>query len=151
MPYLAKIWSVGCQDLDDSRLLAEHKQLHGIWLAHTKPKLDPRYFPENFMNFWNSEDMLRKRHAEQVAEFKHRGWNHNTPLIGAFRPPKRPSRKRYVVNSKTILRDRLTLRKRWKDSDPKWTNRDRPIWSTKTNTKTSTSTKMGWQRPEQVT
>lgn len=74
-----RIWNRPCRLLCDLHLLGEHRELHAIWSTIVAGKLGYSNHPET--NRWRGHlGALFARHMAQVAEFKHRGWNHDSPL-----------------------------------------------------------------------
>jgi len=62
-------------------LLAEHRELHGLWNILTKHKARGPYsrHPETLR--WSGKThALFARHEALVREFSRRGWRHNSPL-----------------------------------------------------------------------
>ena len=78
-----RIWDIEPSKLCRQHLLAEHRELHGIWSILTKNKSGYSRHPET-MRWQGKLKALYNRHQAQVAEAKRRGWkmgiDHQTPL-----------------------------------------------------------------------
>lgn len=76
-----RIWDVHPKYLCRKHLLAEHRELHGLWNILTKHKGEGGYsrHPET-LRWAGKQKALYLRHKELVREFMHRGYNHLTPL-----------------------------------------------------------------------
>lgn len=60
-------------------LLAEHRELHGLWNVLTQGKRGYRNHPET--RRWEGKlAALHARHETLVAEMTRRGWTHSSPL-----------------------------------------------------------------------
>ena len=78
-----RIWDIPVDRLCDKHLLAEHRELHAIWIYITTEKgHNYRKHPET-LRWYGKQPALRARHMQQVIEMKHRGWNHDSPLPDA--------------------------------------------------------------------
>jgi pyrimidine dimer DNA glycosylase len=80
---VSRIWDVPCRELDDIGLLAEHRELHGVWVGITEKKRGYARHPETLR--WQGHlSALYARHDEQVREMARRGWPsgtwHRSPL-----------------------------------------------------------------------
>lgn len=61
-------------------LLGEHREIHSIWTALTKPGAGYQNHPE--VRRWREfKPGLLRRHALLVDEMKARGYNHRTPIL----------------------------------------------------------------------
>ena len=76
-----RIWDVHPRHLCRKHLLAEHRELHGLWNILTKHGGVGGYarHPET-LRWVGKTAALYRRHEALVAEMKHRGWKHHTPL-----------------------------------------------------------------------
>jgi len=76
-----RIWDIAPKKLCQKHLVAEHRELHGLWNILTKHKAKGGYsrHPET-LRWVGKNKALYNRHEALVAEFKKRGYNHNTPL-----------------------------------------------------------------------
>ena len=76
-----RVWDVDTQILCRKHLLAEHRELHGLWNILTKHGGVGGYarHPET-LRWVGKERALFLRHEALVAEFVRRGYNHATPL-----------------------------------------------------------------------
>jgi hypothetical protein len=80
---MSRIWDLPCSELDDVGLLAEHRELHGVWTVIVCGKAGYSRHPETLR--WRGHlKALYARHEEQVREMATRGWPagicHKTPL-----------------------------------------------------------------------
>ncbi len=78
-----RVWDVPVDELDDRALLAEHRELHGLFNARTLGRRGYSAHPETLR--WRGHlGALVARHDAQVGEFRRRGWpsggRHATPL-----------------------------------------------------------------------
>jgi hypothetical protein len=76
-----RIWDIHPKYLCRKHLLAEHRELHGLWNILTIHKGRGGYsrHPETLR--WVGKTLaLYLRHELLVSEFMHRGFNHQTPL-----------------------------------------------------------------------
>jgi predicted GIY-YIG superfamily endonuclease len=76
-----RVWDVDPKILCRKHLLAEHRELHGLWNILTKHSGQGGYsrHPETLR--WVDKTLaLYRRHELLVAEFVRRGYNHATPL-----------------------------------------------------------------------
>lgn len=76
-----RIWDIDPELLCRNHLLAEHRELHGLWNILTKHGGMGGYsrHPET-LRWVGKEKALYRRHGELVKEFGVRGYNHKTPL-----------------------------------------------------------------------
>lgn len=71
-----RIWDISVTRLCDKHLLAEHRELHAIWVYLTTNKGGSyRKHPET-LRWKNKLTALWDRHERQVSEFEKRGWGH---------------------------------------------------------------------------
>ncbi len=80
---MSRIWDIPCGELDDIGLLAEHRELHGVWTVIVERNKGYANHPETLR--WRGHlRALHARHEEQVREMARRGWpsgrDHRTPL-----------------------------------------------------------------------
>lgn len=76
-----RVWDIHPKHLCRKHLLAEHRELHGLWNILTKHngKGGYSYHPET-LRWADKQKALYLRHEELVKEFSHRGYLHHTPL-----------------------------------------------------------------------
>lgn len=76
-----RIWDVHPKYLCRKHLLAEHRELHGLWNILTIHNGRGGYsrHPET-LRWVGKEKALYNRHGELVLEFLRRGYKHHTPL-----------------------------------------------------------------------
>lgn len=76
-----RIWDIEPELLCKNHLLAEHRELHGLWNILTMHGGKGGYsrHPET-LRWVGKEKALYERHEELVKEFSIRGYNHKTPL-----------------------------------------------------------------------
>jgi hypothetical protein len=76
-----RVWDIHPKHLCTKHLLAEHRELHGLWNILTKHKMKGGYskHPET-LRWVGKEKALYQRHQELVKEFERRGYNHKTSL-----------------------------------------------------------------------
>lgn len=76
-----RVWDIHPKHLCRKHLLAEHRELHGLWNILTKHKGKGGYsrHPET-LRWVGKTRALYNRHQALVAEFARRGYNHKTPL-----------------------------------------------------------------------
>jgi len=78
-----RIWDLKPEILCRNHLLAEHSELHAIWLIITKNKKGFKNHPE--VNRWRGKlKALYLRHDWLVKEMKKRGYSHHSPLEKKF-------------------------------------------------------------------
>ena len=80
-----RIWDVPPKCLCRLHLLAEHRELHGLWNILTLHKGKGGYsrHPET-LRWVGRQKALYLRHEALVKEFGRRGYNHLTPLNERF-------------------------------------------------------------------
>ena len=78
---IMRIWDINPKYLCRKHLLAEHRELHGLWNILTKhgEKGGYSYHPET-RRWVGKQKALYLRHEALVKEFSRRGYNHYTPL-----------------------------------------------------------------------
>jgi hypothetical protein len=76
-----RIWDIHPKYLCRKHLLAEHRELHGLWNILTKYKGKGGYsrHPET-LRWVGKQKALYLRHEALVREFSRRGYKHLTPL-----------------------------------------------------------------------
>jgi len=76
-----RVWDIHPRHLCRKHLLAEHRELHGLWNILTKHKGKGGYsrHPET-LRWRGKARALYERHEALVREFKRRGYKHNSPL-----------------------------------------------------------------------
>ena len=76
-----RIWDISPKHLCRKHLLAEHRELHGLWNILTKHNGKGGYsrHPET-LHWVNKQKALYMRHEKLVKEFTYRGYQHHTPL-----------------------------------------------------------------------
>lgn len=76
-----RVWDIHPKHLCRKHLLAEHRELHGLWNILTKHKGKGGYsnHPET-LRWVGKLKALYNRHEELVMEFTRRGYQHHTPL-----------------------------------------------------------------------
>lgn len=76
-----RIWDTHPKYLCRKHLLAEHRELHGLWNILTKHKGQGGYsrHPET-LRWVGKQKALYLRHETLVIEFSRRGYKHHTPL-----------------------------------------------------------------------
>ena len=76
-----RIWDIHPKYLCRKHLLAEHRELHGLWNILTKHKGRGGYsrHPET-LRWVGKQKALYLRHEMLVKEFARRGYQHRTPL-----------------------------------------------------------------------
>lgn len=76
-----RVWDIHPKHLCRVHLLAEHRELHGLWNILTKHGGVGGYskHPET-LRWVGKEKALCIRHQDLVKEFLNRGYKHNTPL-----------------------------------------------------------------------
>jgi len=102
-----RIWDIHPKYLCQKHLLAEHRELHGLWNILTKHKGKGGYshHPET-LRWVNKNWALYKRHEALVCEFSKRGYNHYTPLDK--RLARRKNAQTVFIN--TIVEQKVLLR-----------------------------------------
>jgi len=76
-----RVWDINTKCLCRKHLLAEHRELHGLWNILTKHKGKGGYsrHPET-LRWVGKTRALYNRHEALVKEFERRGYKHHTPL-----------------------------------------------------------------------
>ncbi len=76
-----RVWDIHPKHLCRKHLLAEHRELHGLWNILTKHKAKGGYsrHPET-LRWVGKTRALYDRHEALVEEFGKRGYNHQTQL-----------------------------------------------------------------------
>ena len=76
-----RIWDIHPKYLCRKHLLAEHRELHGLWNILTKHEGRGGYsrHPET-LRWVGKQKALYERHEKLVEEFIKRGYKHHTPL-----------------------------------------------------------------------
>jgi hypothetical protein len=76
-----RIWDVQPRHLCRKHLLAEHRELHGLWNILVKRGCQGGYsrHPET-LRWVGKSRALYERHEALVREFARRGYRHRTPL-----------------------------------------------------------------------
>jgi len=76
-----RVWDIHPKHLCRKHLLAEHRELHGLWNILTKHEGRGGYsrHPET-LRWVGKTRALFNRHEALVKEFEQRGYNHKTPL-----------------------------------------------------------------------
>jgi hypothetical protein len=80
-----RIWDIHPKHLCRKHLLAEHRELHGLWNILTKHKGKGGYsrHPET-LRWVGKRWALYMRHELLIKEFVRRGYKHHTPLDKKF-------------------------------------------------------------------
>jgi len=80
-----RVWDIHPKYLCRRHLLAEHRELHGLWNLLTKNKGKGGYshHPET-LRWVGKQKALYNRHEVLVKEFYRRGYQHYTPLDKKF-------------------------------------------------------------------
>lgn len=76
-----RVWDIHSKHLCRKHLLAEHRELHGLWNILTKHNGKGGYshHPET-LRWAGKQKALYMRHEALVKEFSRRGYRHHTPL-----------------------------------------------------------------------
>jgi hypothetical protein len=76
-----RVWDINPKHLCRKHLLAEHRELHGLWNILTKHGGKGGYsrHPET-LRWVGKTKALYERHGALVEEFIRRGYKHNSPL-----------------------------------------------------------------------
>jgi len=76
-----RIWDINPQHLCRKHLLAEHRELHGLWNILTIHQARGGYskHPET-LRWIGKNKALFNRHHLLIVEFTKRGYNHKSPL-----------------------------------------------------------------------
>lgn len=76
-----RVWDIHPKHLCRKHLLAEHRELHGLWNILTKHGGKGGYSKHPETLRWVGKTMaLYLRHEALAEEFARRGYNHRTPL-----------------------------------------------------------------------
>lgn len=76
-----RVWDIHPKHLCRKHLLAEHRELHGLWNILTKHGGKGGYsrHPET-LRWVGKQKALYARHEQLVKEFVNRGYQHHSPL-----------------------------------------------------------------------
>jgi len=76
-----RVWDIHPKYLCRKHLLAEHRELHGLWNILTKYKGKGGYshHPET-LRWFGKQKALYVRHEKLIKEFSRRGYSHYSPL-----------------------------------------------------------------------
>ena len=74
-----RIWDIPPQNLCQSHLLGEHRELHAIWAILTQNKKGYAHHPET-LRWKNKLHALYDRHSLLVSEMKRRRYDHKSNL-----------------------------------------------------------------------
>lgn len=104
-----RIWDISPKLLCRKHLLAEHRELHGLWNILTKHNGTGGYsrHPET-LRWVGKEKALYLRHQKLIVEFKRRNYRHNTPLEKELATGK--EKQDFLLN--TLLEQREILEKK---------------------------------------
>lgn len=104
-----RVWDVHPKYLCRKHLLAEHRELHGLWNILTKHKGKGGYsrHPET-LRWIGKQKALCIRHEVLVKEFIRHGYQHHTPLDKKFATGS--SYQRFLIN--TIREQKIILNKK---------------------------------------
>lgn len=104
-----RVWDIHPKHLCRKHLLAEHRELHGLWNILTKHKGRGGYshHPET-LRWVGKTRALYDRHKALVKEFTRRGYKHYTPLDA--RLARGLGRQRIFIN--TVEEQKVLLRKK---------------------------------------
>ncbi len=102
-----RVWDIHPKYLCRKHLLAEHRELHGLWNILTKHggKGGYSHHPET-LRWVGKEKALYERHEALIAEFIRRGYKHHTPLDENFAKGK--SEQNVFIN--TVAEQKIILR-----------------------------------------
>lgn len=80
-----RVWDIHPKHLCRKHLLAEHRELHGLWNILIKHNGKGGYsqHPET-LRWVGKTRALYNRHEDLVQEFVRRGYSHHTPLEESF-------------------------------------------------------------------
>jgi len=80
-----RIWDIETKYLCRQHLLAEHRELHGLWNILTKHRGQGGYsrHPET-LRWVGKTRALYTRHERLAREFKRRGYSHCSPLYKKY-------------------------------------------------------------------
>lgn len=104
-----RVWDIHPKHLCRKHLLAEHRELHGLWNILTKHGGRGGYarHPET-LRWVGKTRALYERHEALVREFKRRGYVHRTPLDKRFAH----GSKKQSVFINTIAEQKVRLREK---------------------------------------
>lgn len=85
-----RIWDVPAWYLNRQSLLAEHRELHGLYSILANGKKGYSRHPET-LRWVGCMSGLTRRHGQLVDEMLFRGYQHHTPLRGVSGPVKWPA------------------------------------------------------------
>ncbi|MBI2955123.1 MAG: pyrimidine dimer DNA glycosylase [Chloroflexi bacterium] len=74
-----RIWDIAPERLCRKHLLAEHRELHGVWTILTQGKKGYAHHPE-VLRWKGKLRALYLRHEKLVAEMASRAYSHASPL-----------------------------------------------------------------------
>jgi hypothetical protein len=76
-----RVWDIHPKHLCRKHLLAEHRELHGLWniLTIHKGKGGYSHHPET-LRWVGKQKALYLKHQKLAKEFSRRGYSHHTPL-----------------------------------------------------------------------
>lgn len=104
-----RVWDIHPKHLCRKHLLAEHRELHGLWNILTIHKGKGGYsrHPET-LRWVGKTFALFKRHEALVKEFKRRGYEHHSPLEKKFAKGSKNQKKfiNTVKEQKIILKNK---------------------------------------------
>jgi hypothetical protein len=104
-----RIWDVDPKLLCQKHLVAEHRELHGLWNILTKHGGNGGYskHPET-LRWVGKTKALFARHEALIREFRKRGFNHHTPLDEKLATGKATQNKliNTISEQKEILREK---------------------------------------------
>ncbi|MBI4866916.1 MAG: GNAT family N-acetyltransferase [Candidatus Wallbacteria bacterium] len=113
-----RIWDVSARELDDRALLAEHRELHGLFNVLTLGRKGYATHPETLR--WKGRlRALAERHDLEVEEFRRRGWpsglRHATPIdrarIGRKESAEFPAPLQPLAQQRRLLRRKAQTRR----------------------------------------
>lgn len=81
-----RVWDIHPKHLCRKHLLAEHRELHGLWnilIKHKGKGVGYSHHPET-LRWVGKQKALYQRHEALVKEFIRRGYKHYTPLNKKF-------------------------------------------------------------------
>jgi hypothetical protein len=104
-----RIWDIHPKYLCRKHLLAEHRELHGLWNILTKHNGKGGYskHPET-LRWAGKQTALYNRHEALVKEFLQREYKHHTPLEQVFATGS--SNQRVFIN--TVKEQKIILKKK---------------------------------------
>lgn len=93
-----RIWDISPKKLCRQHLLAEHRELHGLWNILTIHKISGGYSNHPETKRWvGKEAALYKRHENLVEAMSERGFLHNSHLDKSL--AKGENRQDYLLNT----------------------------------------------------